>query len=153
MPSRTLSAQEERTKNKASFIAMLGHLGRKEFDSFEEYLAEDIFQDWPYLPIPNMPSAITGRRKLRDFIASGSAQFDPYDYKINHIYEMADPALLIAEYTSHTVYRPTRRPYSNSYLGILRFDDGKVTQWREYLNPLVIKESMLADFEKPVPAS
>jgi len=145
--------QTLRDANKAIFTAMLEHLGRKDFDAFEDYLAQDIFQDWPYLPIPNMPSSITGRRQLREFIETGSAQFDPYAYKITMFYDMADPAMLIVEYTSHTIYHPTGQPYSNAYLGILRFEDGKIAYWREYLNPLIIKESMLGDFEKPVSTS
>jgi len=142
-----------RDANKATFMAMLGHLGQKEFDAFEDYLAPNIFQDWPYLPIPNMPSCITGRRKLREFIETGSAQFDPYAYQVTQFYEMTDPAMLIVEYTSHTIYHPTGKPYSNRYIGILRFDNGKIVYWREYLNPLIIKESMLTDFEKTVPTS
>jgi len=153
MTLQSQHTQNLRETNKAVFTAMLAHLGRKEFDAFETYLAADIFQDWPYLPIPNMPSSITGRRKLREFIETGSALFDPYSYQINQFYDMADPAMLIAEYTSHTIYHPTGQPYSNAYLGILHFDHGKITRWREYLNPLIIKESMLGDFEKPVPVS
>jgi len=153
MTTLPCNAQNLREANKAAFTAMLEHLGRKEFDAFEQCLAPDIFQDWPYLPIPNMPSNITGRKQLREFIEAGSAQFDPYAYRIHQFYDLTDPAMLIVEYTSHTIYHPTGQPYSNAYLGIVRFDNGKITWWREYLNPLIIKESMLGDFDKPVPVS
>ncbi|VVE70027.1 hypothetical protein PCA31118_03404 [Pandoraea captiosa] len=142
-----------RDSNKAIFATMLGHLGRKEFDQFESYLADDVYQDWPYLPIPNMDSKIVGNRKLREFIEAGTQAFDPYAYEISQYYDMADPSTLIVEYTSHTTYHPTGKPYSNAYLGILRFAQGKVTYWREYLNPLIIKESLMGDFEKPVKTS
>lgn len=139
-----------RERNKIAFARMLKHLGRKEFDEFERYLAENVFQDWPYLPIPNMPKTITGRHELRAFIEAGTQPFDPYAYEISQFYDMADPNMLIAEYSSNTIYHPTGKPYSNQYLGIVRFLDGKITYWREYLNPLIIKESLLGDFEKPI---
>ncbi|PRX27341.1 ketosteroid isomerase-like protein [Paraburkholderia sp. BL18I3N2] len=153
MTNESQEADQLREANKAAFTAMLGHLGRKEFDEFQGYLSETIFQDWPYLPIPNMPQSIVGSRQLREFIEAGTQAFDPYAYEISKFYDMADPSMLIVEYSSHTRYHPTDRPYSNSYLGILRFAEGKVTYWREYLNPLIIKESLLGDFEKPVEAS
>jgi len=153
MTPQSHDAHNLRETNKAAFTAMLEHLGHKEFDAFEQCLAPDIFQDWPYLPIPNMPSSIIGRKQLRDFIEAGSAQFDPYAYRIHQFYDLVDPSMLIVEYTSHTIYHPTGQPYSNTYLGIVRFDSGKIIYWREYLNPLIIKETMLGDFEKTVPLS
>ncbi len=143
-------AQDVRNINKAAFGRALKHLGRKEFDEFEACLAEDIFQDWPYLPIPNMPGTITGRRELREFIEAGTQPFDPYSYQISEFYDMLDENALVVEYSSNTVYHPTGQPYSNKYLGILRFKDGKIVYWREYLNPLIVKESLLGDFDKAI---
>jgi ketosteroid isomerase-like protein len=137
-------------RNVALFSTMLGYLGSKQFDRFQDCLAEDVFQDWPYLPIPTMQDHIAGREALRAFLERATSDFDPYDYRIAQFYELADPDMLIAEYTSHTVYRPSTTPYSNRYLSIIRFRDGKVVYWREYVNPLIIKETLMDDFTKTV---
>ncbi|MFS2068313.1 nuclear transport factor 2 family protein [Pseudomonas sp. CT11-2] len=146
------SDQAVRDKNKALFVRMLGHLGRKEFDEFEACLAPDLLQEWPYRPVPNMPSTLVGNRALRTLIERGMAPFDPYAYEIESIHDLLEPNTLIAEYSSHSFYHPTSRPYSNTYLSIFRFADDKIVYWREYVNPLIIKEALLDDFTKPVSA-
>jgi ketosteroid isomerase-like protein len=47
---------------------------------------------------------------------------------------------LISEYHSDSRHLATGVAYSNRYLGILRFREGKVCYWREYINPLAIKD-------------
>lgn len=144
------TADATRAQNKEIFTRMLGHLGRKEFDQFEEYLDDNVFQDWPYKPIPTMADSLTGRANLRNFIEKGTGDFDPYDYRISQFYDMADPDSLIIEYCSNTVYLPTMAPYANQYLSIMKFAGGKITYWREYVNPLIIKEALMDDFTKPI---
>ncbi|SFV12534.1 nuclear transport factor 2 family protein [Pseudoduganella namucuonensis] len=139
-----------RARNRAAFAAMLGHLGRKEFDQFEAYLDDNVFQDWPYRPIPSMADSLVGRGALRGFIEQATADFDPYNYTISRFHEMADPDSLIVEYSSRTVYLPRAVPYANQYLSILRFAEGKIVYWREYVNPLIIKEALLDDFGKTI---
>ena len=146
----TLSTSDIRERNRAAFSDMLGHLGRKEFDQFESYLADDVYQDWPYRPIPTMAESLVGRRALRDFLERATSDFDPYNYTISRFYDMADPDSLIVEYSSQTVYLPRAMPYANQYLSILRFAEGKIVYWREYVNPLIISEALLDDFGKSI---
>src|SRR5690606_34913625 len=82
------------------FRTMLGHLGRKEFEQAGTFLAEDIYCDWPFLPVPEMPEVIVGRQPILEFFRAGMQDFDPYDYRISAIHEMKDPDQLIAEYWS-----------------------------------------------------
>lgn len=145
-----LSPAQARERNRAAFSKMLGHLGRKEFDQFEACLADDVYQDWPYRPIPSMAESLVGRRALRDFLERATSDFDPYNYTISRFYDMADPDSLIVEYSSKTVYLPRAVPYANQYLSILRFVDGKIVYWREYVNPLIISEALLEDFGKSI---
>lgn len=123
--------------------SMLGHLGRKEFKETGRYLAEDVYCDWPFLPIPEMPEVITGRRQILEFFREGMKDFAPYDYRITAIFELKDPNQLIAEYHSNSVYHVNSRPYSNRYLGIFRFADDQITYWREYINPETIRQVLL----------
>lgn len=137
-----------RAENRALFLELLGHLGRKEFDAFEACLHPEVVQVWPYRPLPNMPDRIEGARALRVFIETGMSDFDPYSYEVLEIHELVDPDSLIAEYTSHSFYHPRQVAYANRYLSIMRFVDGKLAYWSEYVNPLIIKEALLDDFDK-----
>lgn len=52
--------------------------------------------------------------------------------------DMAADDMLVAEYTSHSRYILTNTPYLNRYISVVQFTDGKISRWREYLNPQVI---------------
>jgi len=144
------SGERGRLQLRETFMRMLGHLGRKEFDAFEACLTADFVQEWPYKPIPSMPNCLQGARAARDLIEKGMSDFTPYAYRIETIYDLADPETLIAEYTSHAHYRPRNVSYSNRYISVLRFRDGKICHWREYVNPLVIKEALVSDFDRSI---
>lgn len=141
---------ELRQQCREIFVRMLGHLGRKEFDAFEACLTEDFVQEWPYKPLPSMPDSLKGARAVRDLIEKGMSDFTPYAYRIQAIHDLAEPDTLIAEYSSHAQFLPRNVDYSNRYISVLRFQDGRVCYWREYVNPLVIKEALLGDFDKPI---
>jgi ketosteroid isomerase-like protein len=137
-----------REANKAAFLKLLGHLGRKEFDAFQACLAEDLVQEWPYRPLPSLPERVVGAAVVRRLIETGMSDFDPYNYRIQTIHDLVDPQVVIAEYSSHSIYRRRQVPYENSYISVLHFRDGKLFHWTEYVNPLIVKEALLDDFEK-----
>ena len=85
------------------------------------------------------PVEARGAAWFRASLEASLADFAPYAYRVEALHDMADPDSLIAEYSSHSAYLPTGKPYSNSYVGLLEFAGGKVTRWREYLNPQVIE--------------
>jgi ketosteroid isomerase-like protein len=144
------NAQRLREANKAAFMKLLEHLGRKEFDAFEACLSEDMVQEWPYRPLPSLPERVVGASTVRRLIEAGMSDFDPYNYRITVIHDLVNPDLMIAEYTSHSFYRRRQVPYENKYISILRFRDGKLVHWTEYVNPLIVKEALLDDFGKTV---
>jgi len=130
-----------REENRAIFIEMLARLGRQDIEGAGEYLADDILAEWPFPPVPEMPEALTGKVALLN-VFEGMKGFEPYRYEVTKIYEMADPQELIAEYRSNSRVLETGRPYANRYLGVFRFQDGKIVYWREFLNPQWIAEAL-----------
>lgn len=135
---------ERRATHIAVFRTMLAALGRKDWDGGFALMTEDVVCDWPYKPIPDMPSEMQGRETIRAFFANGQEPFLGLDYHIERIYELLDPDALIAEYRSDSRHRDSGIPYRNAYLGILRFRDAQVSYWREYINPQTISELFAA---------
>jgi len=142
--------------NRDLFVNMLTALGRKDFDTFEAHLAEDVLLEWPFAVMEGFPSEKRGARWFRDILEVSWRDFDPYAYRIEVLHDMADDNLLVAEYTSHSRYIPTNTPYSNRYISILEFENGRISRWREYLNPQVItnvlgaRSQWSADAQGPV---
>lgn len=139
-----MNVNERRAANTAIFRTMLDALGRKDWESGFALMTEDVVCDWPYKPIPEMLWEMTGREAVRSFFAEGQAPFDGLNYRIDRIYDLVDPDQLIAEYRSDSRHRESGIPYRNAYLGILRFRDGRVSYWREYINPQAISELFAA---------
>lgn len=131
---------ELRALNRAVFLRMLDALGRKDWDTGFACMTEDVCCDWPYLPIPDMAHSLVGRETVRSFFDAGQAPFAGLNYLVDAIHDLVDPATLIAEYRSDSRHLASGLPYRNAYLGILRFRAGQVCYWREYINPMTIKE-------------
>ena len=140
--NQTTGIDARRLKLRDIFETMVTALGNKDFDLMESLLTEDVVCDWPYLPIADMDGRMVGAKTFRDFCEAGMRDFDPYRHKITAFYDLVEPDALIAEYHSNSVYHPNGKPYSNRYLGIARFRGDRVCYWKEYINPLVVKETM-----------
>lgn len=121
---------------------MLSALGKKDYDTFEDCLAEDLLCEWPYAVMEGFPSELRSARRLREALEVSFTSFTPYDYEILEMHDLADPNGLIAEYRSRSRYLPRDVPYSNRYLGIVQFAGGKIARWREYLNPVILLEAL-----------
>lgn len=128
--------------NRELFITMLTALGQKDFDAFEACLAEDVLLEWPFPVMEGYPLEQRGARWFREVLEVSWRDFDPYAYRIEAIHDMAAGDMLVAEYSSHSRYHPTNAPYSNRYVSIVEFADGRISRWREYLNPMVIATVM-----------
>lgn len=134
--------RERADQKRRLFSEMVTAYGRKEFDLFETYFIPDATFEWPYLPIKNFPHTMIGVKRFREMSESGMADFDPYRHTVSAFYDTLDADSLVVEYFSDTVYRPNGKPYSNKYLGIVRFDGDKISYWKEYINPLTVQEAM-----------
>lgn len=128
--------------NRALFLRMLDALGTKDFDTFEKCLAEDVRLEWPYAVMEGFPVEARGAAWLRASLEASFASFTPYAYRMVALHDMADPDSLIAEYTSHSIYLPNGKPYANAYISLIEFAGGRITRWREYVNPQVVERAL-----------
>jgi len=133
--------------NREVFLRMLSALGSKDYDTFEQCLDPDLLCEWPYVVMEGFPTEMRGAQRLREALQTSFESFAPYDYRIVEIHDLADTNRLIAEYTSHSRYLPTGDPYSNRYVGYFEFRDGRITRWREYVNPLIVRETLGPGFD------
>ena len=133
--------------NRSVFLTMLQALGSKDFDTFERCLDAELLCEWPYVVMEGFPTELRGGRRLREALEVSFEAFAPYDYRIVEIHSLEDPDRLIAEYTSHSRYLPRDVPYSNRYVGIFDFREGRISRWREYVNPLIVREALGGDYE------
>ena len=133
--------------NREVFLRMLEALGSKDFDTFQSCLDDDLLCEWPYVVMEGFPTELRGARRLRDALETSFTTFAPYDYRVIELHDLVDPDRLVAEYSSHSTYLPNGKPYSNRYVGYFEFKAGRITRWREYVNPLIVRDTLGPGFD------
>ena len=128
--------------NRDVFIRTLNALGSKDFDTFESFLTDDHLAEWPYVVMQGFPTAMSGGRRLREMLEVSLAAFAPFRYEIIEIHECAKPDRLLAEYSATSRYLTRDVPYANQYVGVIDFRGGKISRWREYVNPMPVLEAL-----------
>jgi uncharacterized protein len=111
-------------------------------ETFVGLIAPDGYVEWPYLPA-GLPSRVEGREGIRAFLtarAEGLVRFD--EYRNTVIHETVDPEVVIVEYDAHGIVVPTGAPLHQTVIAVLRVKDGLVVSYRDYLNPLVLAETL-----------
>ena len=54
------------------------------------------------------------------------------------VYRDRSASVVVLEYEVHGESVQTGRPYDNRFVSIVTITDGKVTQWRDYLDPVAV---------------
>jgi ketosteroid isomerase-like protein len=113
-------------------------------ERFVSLFAPDGYVEWPYQPA-GVPGRVEGRERLREFLtaqAQGLVRFD--EYRDTVIHETTDPEVVIVEYDVHGTVIPTGAPLHQRIIAVIRVRDGLVVSYRDYLNPLVLAETLAA---------
>jgi ketosteroid isomerase-like protein len=111
-------------------------------DMFVNLIAPDGYIEWPYHPA-GVPDRVVGREQIREFLtcqAKSLVRFD--EYRNTVIHETTDPEVVIVEYDAHGTVIPTGAPLHQTIIAVLRIRDGLVVSYRDYLNPLVLAETL-----------
>ena len=113
-------------------------------EAFVTLFAADGYVEWPYR-LEGFPGRVAGRDQIRDFLtaqANGLVKFD--EYRNTVIHETTDPEVVIVEYEAHGTVIPTGAPLHQTIIAVVRVRDGLVVSYRDYLNPLVLAETLAA---------
>ena len=107
-------------------------IGRADVDALGELYAEDYAIEFPYAK--PAPSRVEGLATVQEYLRGAFQRFR-FTLTITDVHEV-EPDFLIAEYTSAGEMLPEHRPYTNAYVGLWRFRDGRVSFTREYYDPM-----------------
>jgi uncharacterized protein len=114
--------------------------GIAEFDADKmlENYSDDLVLEVPYADPPLM---LNGKPTILKFLR-GAFKIFHFSIDITDVYELADPTMLILEYTSKGTITTTGKHYANRYVGVYWFRDDKICHVREYLNPAITAKAL-----------
>jgi uncharacterized protein len=129
-----------RNTNEQTIRDFLRLLAEKNLDAWIELWIEDAVQEMPFSP-PGFPTKLEGREALYKHYSNLPQAFGRIAFPDLVIHAMLDPNWVMAEYRGEIDVLATDRPYNNHYCGLFHLQAGRITLFREYYNPLVLKEA------------
>jgi len=112
-----------------------GLAGFVDGEHFFDMLDDDVVFDF-IITVPDYPRHVAGRDNLIELYRGyGSAFFLDrcYDLRAHH---SPDTSTVVLEYSSEGRIVATGYPYSNRYISVVTIANRRVSQWRDYLDPL-----------------
>ncbi len=132
---------DRRAANRRMVEAFMVGISDADFAALESICTADFVAELPYSDPP----------KRYEGFAAYRAAVEPmletlrFRLRLETIHPGLDPDLLVAEYTSEGIAKPTGKPYRNVYIGLYRFRDGRLCGLREFYNPMPALESLSVD--------
>ena len=102
---------------------------------FFDLLAEAVVFDF-IITVPDYPRHIVGRDNLIELYRGYGTVFcldRCYDLRTHY---SPSTSTVVLEYASAGTVVATGKPYGNRYISVVTIQDRKVTEWRDYLDPL-----------------
>ena len=106
-----------------------------DMEAVADLFAEDGILEFPFRPA-GANESVKGQAAIRAYFLATKGYKKPESYPIKAIYPGLDPNLLFVEFEGNLVNTLTGERYSNDYIVLFRFRDGKIVQFREFFDSL-----------------
>lgn len=126
--------EAKRAANKKTFTNVTDTITAGEFEKLTDYMSDDLLFELPYAG-EFLPGPIQGLEKWNQMQLMTFGMFESFRLETVEFHDCLDPDELVAEYKSDAIVKRNGNAYKNRYIGVLRFRDGKISQWREFHNP------------------
>lgn len=136
-----MADDERRRLNLAVVERAFAAVGAADVTGQMESFTDDIVLELPYA---DPPVRLEGKEAIRAHLGPALEMFK-FRLDITAVYDCADPDTLVLEYVSDGHVTTTGKPYRNSYVGVVRFRDGRICFQREYYNPLPAVRALSPD--------
>ena len=137
----TPDASAQREANKALLRRVFDAMGSGDAQALAQLYTEDYTLELPYAE-PE-PIKVEGLANVGAYLGEALNTFK-FTLTLGQVYDLVDPDMLIAEYTSQGEVTTTGAPYANSYIGIWRFRGGQVCGTKEWYNPQISAAALAA---------
>ena len=138
MPSHE-DDEARRAGNEAVVRRIMSFITAGTSEKVLDELSDDVVFELPYAAAPT-PSSY-GKEVYAEMQSQTFAMFNRFALEPIEFHPMADPDGLVVEYRSDAEVKRTGKPYLNRYIGVFKFQDGKIVNWREFHNPDTVTEA------------
>ena len=106
-------------------------------EDYFDLLADDVIVEY-VISVPGYPRYVKGRQSVIDLYGSYDDYMTIHTADNLRVYRDPEASVVVLEYEVHGQAVQTGRPYNNRFVSIITVKDGKVTHWRDYLDPIAV---------------
>ncbi|WFB06222.1 nuclear transport factor 2 family protein [Streptomyces sp. LX-29] len=108
--------------------------------------AEHGVMEFPFAP-PGWPERLEGRAAIADYMRPYPDHIDLRDFPDLRIHQTTDPGTIVVETRGVGRMVETGEPFDMTYVAVVSVEDGRLTSYRDYWNPLAVP-APAADFAR-----
>jgi ketosteroid isomerase-like protein len=106
-------------------------------EDYFDLLADDVVVEY-VITVPGYPRQVAGRQNIIDLYRNYDEYMAVHTADNLRVYQDPKASVVVLEYEVHGESIQTGRPYNNRFASIITVKDGKVTHWRDYLDPIAV---------------
>jgi len=114
-----------------------GLKGLVDGEDYFDLLADDVVFEY-VISVPGYPRRVEGRQDVIDLYGDYDSFMTVRSADRLRVYRDSAASVVVLEYEVHGQSAQTGRPYDNRFVSIVTVGDGKVTRWRDYLDPVAV---------------
>ncbi len=118
-------------------IVREGLNGLVDGEDYFDLLADDVVFEY-VISVPGYPKRVEGRQEIIDLYGDYDTFLTVHKADNLRIYRDPEASVVVLEYEVHGESVQTGRPYDNRFVSIVTIKDGKVTRWRDFLDPVAV---------------
>ncbi|HEY5397151.1 MAG TPA: nuclear transport factor 2 family protein [Trebonia sp.] len=136
--SKTVSDDAPFGANSPFFrIIKEGLEGLVDGEDYFDLLTEGVIFEY-VISVPGYPRRVEGRQNIIDLYSGYGDYMDVHSADNLRVHRDPETSVVVLEYEVHGKSVQTGWPYNNHFVSVLTVNDGKVTHWRDYLDPVAV---------------
>ena len=114
-----------------------GLQGLADGEDYFDLLADDVVVEY-VVSVPGYPRRVEGRQGVIDLYRGYDEYMAVHSADNLRVYRDPEASVVVLEYEVHGESVQTGQPYNNRFASIITVKNGKVTHWRDYLDPVAV---------------
>ncbi|MEV6166690.1 nuclear transport factor 2 family protein [Streptomyces sp. NPDC051954] len=102
---------------------------------------------FPFAP-EGWPRRLEGRTAIADYMRDYSEHIDLHEFPSLEIHRTVDPRIIVVEMRGTGRVVQSGDPFDMTYIAVVTVEDGLITHYRDYWNPLALPQDGAADFTR-----
>jgi ketosteroid isomerase-like protein len=118
-----------------------GLKGLVDGDDYFDMLADDVIVEY-VISVPGYPKRVKGRKRVINLYSDYDSYMSVQSADNLRVYHDPKASVAVLEYEVHGKSVQGGRPYDNRFVSIVTIENGKVTKWRDYLDPIAVFDAL-----------